>query len=91
MRGKFEGTVMGQSFASVSIAGALLVAVITPIPPPRNTHRRHVRHHVVRVVEAAPTPYGLPGTYYPAPPFPLFLLPGPWWLPAHPVISPIGI
>jgi hypothetical protein len=32
-----------------------------------------------------PAPYyGTPGSYYPAPPFPFFLLPGPWWLPAHP-------
>jgi hypothetical protein len=28
--------------------------------------------------------YGMPPNYYPAPPFPFFLLPGPWWLPAHP-------
>ena len=28
--------------------------------------------------------YGMPPNYYPAPPFPFFLVPGPWWLPAHP-------
>jgi len=28
--------------------------------------------------------YGMPANYYPAPPFPFFLVPGPWWLPAHP-------
>jgi hypothetical protein len=58
----------------------------TDAAPPVRHH--HVVHHVVHRVPpryyGAPYYYGTPGNYYPAPPFPLFLLPGPWWLPAHP-------
>jgi len=49
----------------------------------KRTHRVVHRTHVVAT--AAPGPYyGMPGSYVPAPPFPFFLIPGPWWLPAHP-------
>jgi hypothetical protein len=52
-------------------------------------HRHVIRHHAVygpgpAPYYGAPGYYGVPGNYYPAPPFPFFLIPGPWWLPAHP-------
>jgi hypothetical protein len=67
------------------IATALVVATIFATPSDAAT-RKHVEKHQADVARdrAAPGRYnGLPPNYYPAPPFPFFLLPGPWWLPAH--------
>jgi hypothetical protein len=67
----------------VVFAAAALLAT-TLIPQTADAAQRH-RTHVTKVrVAAAPAPayYGMPGSYYPAPPFPFFLIPGPWWLPA---------
>jgi len=69
--------------AAFAITTALPMASYAQSEPPK----KRVRHHPAPVqYVAAPGPYyyGMPGTYYPAPPFPFFLLPGPWWLPAHP-------
>jgi hypothetical protein len=46
--------------------------------------RKHLEKQQVVAVADPVGPYGAPPNYYPAPPFPFFLLPGPWWLPAHP-------
>jgi hypothetical protein len=64
-------------------AGALLVTLIVPDTADARVRHR-VRHRVVHVTPPPPPYYGMPGTYYPAPPFPFFLVPGPWWVPAHP-------
>jgi hypothetical protein len=81
------------------LAIATLVAsavVATALPQPSYAQepiKKHRRHHpeAVQYVAGpgpyygAPGPYyGVPGNYAPAPPFPFFLLPGPWWLPPHP-------
>lgn len=72
------------------VAVAVLIAAFAAAgafatPSDAATKRKHPERHAVQVAAvAAPAPYGLPGSYYPAPPFPFFLLPGPWWLPAHP-------
>jgi hypothetical protein len=67
------------------VAVALLATAAFPNPSSAETRHRHVvRHHVVYAAPPAGYYYGAPGTYYPAPPFPFFLIPGPWWLPAHP-------
>jgi hypothetical protein len=75
---------------AVCAAAITLTTMLTP-DTANAAHRAHYRvHHrtVHRVVHVAAVPapayYGMPGTYYPAPPFPFFLVPGPWWLPAHP-------
>ena len=47
-------------------------------------YRRAVRpRYVVGPVVSGPA-YAYPPSYTPAPPFPFFLIPGPWWLPASP-------
>jgi hypothetical protein len=69
------------------IAAAFVVATTFANPSDAATHKKHVEKQKVDVTRdhAAPGPYhGMPANYYPAPPFPFFLLPGPWWLPAHP-------
>ena len=63
------------------IAAAFVVATAFSSPSDAATKRKHVEKHQVDVVHAPY--YGVPPNYYPAPPFPFFLLPGPWWLPAH--------
>jgi hypothetical protein len=75
------------------IAAAFVVATAFSSPSDAATKRKHVEKHHIDVVRdrAGPGPYygvpgpyyGTPANYYPAPPFPFFLLPGPWWLPAH--------
>jgi hypothetical protein len=71
------------------LAAAFVVATAFASPSNAATHRKHVDKHQVditreRAVPAGyPARYGMPANYYPAPPFPFFLLPGPWWLPAH--------
>jgi hypothetical protein len=65
------------------IATAFVIATAFANPSDAATHRKHVeRRQVVDVRDARY--YGAPPNYYPAPPFPFFLLPGPWWLPGHP-------
>jgi hypothetical protein len=69
------------------VAVAFLATAAFPNPSSAQTvtrHRHVVHHHVVYGPAPAPYYYGAPGSYYPAPPFPFFLIPGPWWLPAHP-------
>jgi hypothetical protein len=70
------------------VAVASLATAAFPNSSSAQTRHRHVvRHHVVYGAYGAPPApyyYGAPGSYYPAPPFPFFLIPGPWWLPAHP-------
>jgi hypothetical protein len=73
--------------AIATLVASAVVATALPNPSyavePTKKHRRHQPEAVQYV--AAPGPYaGLPANYYPAPPFPFFLLPGPWWLPPHP-------
>jgi hypothetical protein len=67
---------------------AIVVAVPSKADEPGSTEakKHHAKHHAPAVQYAAvpANPYGLPASYYPAPPFPFFLVPGPWWLPAHP-------
>jgi hypothetical protein len=71
---------------AVSTLATIAFLVVTLIPNSadaarKRVHRYHARPHVV---VAAPEPYyGMPGTYVPAPPFPFFLIPGPWWLPTY--------
>jgi hypothetical protein len=62
------------------IAAAFVVATAFATPSDA-APKRHLKH---QVVVADRDYYGVPPNYYPAPPFPFFLLPGPWWLPAHP-------
>jgi hypothetical protein len=73
------------------IAAAFVVATAFANPSDAATRRKHVeRRQVVDVRDARydgrydARYYGAPPNYYPAPPFPFFLLPGPWWLPGHP-------
>jgi len=74
-------------FAIASLlAAAFVVATAFASPSDAATHRKHVEKHQVDVARDRVAPgryYGMPANYYPAPPFPFFLLPGPWWLPAH--------
>jgi hypothetical protein len=76
------------------IAATFVVATTFANPADASTKRKHQVKHEVEVVRdhgvvrdrGAPPPgryYGVPANYYPAPPFPFFLFPGPWWLPAH--------
>jgi hypothetical protein len=71
--------------AFASLLAAALVATTFASPSDAAEHRKHVEKKQVEVARdrAAPGRYGMPANYYPAPPFPFFLLPGPWWLPAH--------
>jgi hypothetical protein len=76
------------AFASL-LAVAFVVVTGFASPSAAETRHKHVEKDRADVARdrAAPGrpygPYGMPGNYYPAPPFPFFLLPGPWWLPAH--------
>jgi hypothetical protein len=66
--------------------GATTLSNPSKADAPNDVKKHHTKHHAatVQYVAAPPPAYGLPGSYYPAPPFPFFLIPGPWWLPAHP-------
>ena len=71
-----------------AIASLLAVAfvVATGFANPSDAAAKHKRVENADVARDRAVParnYGMPGNYYPAPPFPFFLLPGPWWLPAH--------
>jgi hypothetical protein len=68
-----------------SLLAAALAATTFASPSNAAAHRKHVEKKQVEVARdrAAPGRYGMPANYYPAPPFPFFLVPGPWWLPAH--------
>jgi hypothetical protein len=69
------------------IAAAFVVTITFVSPSDAATKKKHVEKQQVVVTRdrAASGPYrGMPANYYPAPPFPFFLVPGPWWLPAHP-------
>jgi hypothetical protein len=71
------------AFASL-LAVAFMVATGLANPSNAETRHKHVEKADAARDRAAPgRNYGMPGNYYPAPPFPFFLLPGPWWLPAH--------
>ena len=75
---------MSRFAVAVLIAAFAAVATFAT-PSDAATKKKHPARHATEVaVAAAPAAYGLPGSYYPARPFPFFLLPGPWWLPAHP-------
>jgi hypothetical protein len=68
------------------IAAAFVVATAFANPSAA-APKKHEAKHVVVVTDRdyyASHYYGAPPNYYPAPPFPFFLFPGPWWLPAHP-------
>ena len=69
--------------AFASLLAAALVATTYAIPSEAAERHKHVKQVEVARDHAAPARYGMPANYYPAPPFPFFLLPGPWWLPAH--------
>jgi hypothetical protein len=73
------------AFASL-LAVAFVVATVFANPSVAETRHKHVQRADTARDHAVPArnAYGLPGSYYPAPPFPFFILPGPWWLPAHP-------
>jgi hypothetical protein len=67
------------------IAAVFVVTTAFANPSDAATPRKHVGQVVVvHDRTASARYYGVPPNYYPAPPFPFFLLPGPWWLPAHP-------
>jgi hypothetical protein len=73
-----------------AIAALLAVAFVGATsfanPSDAATRKKHVEKNQVDVARdraASGRYYGAPANYYPAPPFPFFLLPGPWWLPAH--------
>jgi hypothetical protein len=69
----------------VAVLIAAFTAAVVAAPSEASSRKKHAAKHPTEVAEAStPDRYGLPGSYYPAPPFPFFLLPGPWWLPAHP-------
>lgn len=71
------------AFASL-LAVAFLVATGFANLSNAETRHKHVEKADAARDRVAPgRNYGVPGSYYPAPPFPFFLLPGPWWLPAH--------
>ena len=72
---------MLRSAIACLIAAVFVVATTFANPSAAETHRKHIEKH--EVDRSAPHYYGTPANYYPAPPFPFFLLPGPWWLPAH--------
>jgi hypothetical protein len=74
---------------AVSTLAAAAFIAMTLVPNTADAAKRryhdHARQHVAVVVPPPGPYYGLPGSYYPAPPFPFFLIPGPWWIPgAHP-------
>jgi hypothetical protein len=73
-------------FAFASLLAVALVGTTVSNPSVAETRHKHVEKADAARDRAAPghNAYGMPGSYYPAPPFPFFLLPGPWWLPAHP-------
>ncbi|HLH94620.1 MAG TPA: hypothetical protein VKW08_05830 [Xanthobacteraceae bacterium] len=74
-----------QKYAIASlIAAACVVATATPTPSAAATKKHMVKHQIYVDRDQSQGRYGMPANYYPAPPFPFFLLPGPWWLPAHP-------
>jgi hypothetical protein len=66
------------------VAAAFVSANFAAVPTQAATKKHVVKHQVVADRDQPEDRYGLPANYYPAPPFPFFLLPGPWWLPAHP-------
>jgi hypothetical protein len=75
--------------ASATLIAAFAIATVLPNlanAEPTDSKKR-VRHHPpqpqAQYVAAPGSYYGMPGSYVPAPPFPFFLIPGPWWLPAH--------
>lgn len=70
-------------FVIASLIAAAFVVATAFDPSAAATKKKHVERRPVVVAAAPAQPYGLPATYYPAPPFPFFILPGPWWLPAH--------
>jgi hypothetical protein len=73
------------AFASL-LAVAFVVTTGSASPTMAAARHKHVEK-TDAARDRAPSgriPYGMPGSYYPAPPFPFFLVPGPWWLPAHP-------
>jgi hypothetical protein len=85
--GLFNGGSIMTRFANASlIAAAFVVATSFANPSDAATKKHVVKHQVVADRDSgAPVRYsGVPANYYPAPPFPFFLVPGPWWLPAHP-------
>jgi hypothetical protein len=57
-----------------SLLAAALVATTFASPSDAAEHRKHVKQVEVARDRAAPG-YGMPANYYPAPPFPFFLLP----------------
>jgi hypothetical protein len=71
------------AITTLSAAAFLAVTLIpnTADAARRRVHRYHPRPHFV--VNAPQPYYGMPATYVPAPPFPFFFIPGPWWIPAH--------
>jgi hypothetical protein len=69
------------TLATVAFVAVTVIPNTADAAKRRPHYRYYPRPHVVAV---APQPYyGMPGTYVPAPPFPFFFLPGPWWLPAR--------
>jgi len=69
----------------VAVLIAAFAAAVVASPSDAASRKKHAAKHPTEVAAAStPDRYGLPGSYYPAPPFAFFLLPGPWWLPAHP-------
>jgi hypothetical protein len=71
--------------AFASLLASAVVATTFATPSDAAVRHKRVDRNQVEVVRDRPAParYGMPANYYPAPPFPFFLLPGPWWLPAH--------
>jgi hypothetical protein len=73
---------------AVTTLAAVAFVATTVVPNSAEAAKRRVHHSHARLhfaLAAVPPPYyGMPATYVPAPPFPFFLIPGPWWLPAHP-------
>jgi hypothetical protein len=69
-------------FAIASLIAAAFVVATAFANPADAAKRKHLEKPQADASESAR--YGMPANYYPAPPFPFFLLPGPWWLPAHP-------
>jgi len=71
--------------AIASLIAAAFVVATAFANPSAAAPKKHVKHEVVVAdYYGAPHYYGVPPNYYPAPPFPFFLFPGPWWRPAHP-------
>jgi hypothetical protein len=75
-------TLIAAAFVAIAFAGPSKADE----PGTTEVKKHHAKHHAPAVhYAAAPvSPYGMPLNYYPAPPFPFFLVPGPWWLPAQP-------